>query len=115
MSEMNINSIVAEFADKPETEEPKQATASAAPTAKVAHKSTQKPAKEVKQVEKPNKDGERSKRIFEAAKWAAVFGGLFALIAYWKFTGQMADTAAVPSLCATAALFGYGIGKNGGA
>jgi hypothetical protein len=104
MNDMNINSIVAEFADKPATEEPKQATASPAPTAKVAHKPTQKP------VHKPVEEVKQEKPIFEALKWAAVFGGLFALIAYWRYTGQMADSAAVPSLCAVAALFGYGIG-----
>jgi hypothetical protein len=109
MNDMNINSIVAEFADKPETEVPKQATASPAPTAKVAHKPTQKPDMVKKPVQKPEKE---TKNIGEALKWAAVFGGLFALIAYWRYTGQMADSAAVPSLCATAALFGYGIGRN---
>lgn len=103
----NIDEIVAEFADKHETEAPKQATASPAPTAKVAHKPTQKPTKEVKQ------ETEKNTRIIDTLKWAAIFGGLFAVIAYWKYTGQMADTAAVPSLCVTAALFGYGIGKNG--
>lgn len=104
---MNNIDEVLEFASKLDMEEPKQATASPAPTAKVAHKSTQKPVKEVKQ------ETEKNTRIFDTLKWAAVFGGLFALIAYWKYTGQMADTAAVPSLCVTAALFGYGIGKYG--
>lgn len=109
----NIDEIVAEFADKRETEEPKQATASAAPTAKVAHKPVQKPTGAQKPVKEISQENEKRKRTFEAAKWAAVFGGLFALIAYWKYTGQMAASAAVPSLCATAALFGYGIGKYG--
>lgn len=103
MNDMNINSIVAEFADKPETEVLKQATASPAPTAKVAHKPAQKP--------EAKRDAEKDKRIAEKIKWAAVFGGLFALIAYWKYTGQMADSAAVPSLCAMAAMFGYGVGR----
>lgn len=104
---MNIDEIVAEFAESSATEESKQAAASPAPTAKVAHKPTQTPKKEVK------KETEKNTRILDTLKWAAMFGGLFALIAYWKYTGQMADSAAVPSLCAVAALFGYGIGKYG--
>ena len=104
---MNIDEIIAELAEPSEKEEVKQATASPAPTAKVAHKTAQTPKKEAK------KGTEKNTRIIDALKWAAVFGGLFAVIAYWKYTGQMADTAAVPSLCVTAALFGYGIGKYG--
>lgn len=98
---MNIDEIIAECASESVKEEVKQVTTNTAPKAKVA----QKPVQPVK---------EEKKNIGEALKWAAVFGGLFALVMYWRYTGQMAESAAVPSLCATAALFGYGIGKHGG-
>lgn len=39
------------------------------------------------------------------------FGGLTALLFYWEHIGLMAETIAVPSMIACAALFGLGIGK----
>lgn len=45
-------------------------------------------------------------------KWLVLFGGLCALFFYWQQTGQMADSAAVPSMCVCCALAGLSVGKN---
>ena len=44
--------------------------------------------------------------------WVAGFGALCMLFFYWQQTGQMASSAAVPSMCVCTALAGFGIGKN---
>ena len=46
------------------------------------------------------------------AKWAVGFGSLCLLFFYWQQTGQMAASAAVPSMCVCTALAGFGVGKN---
>ena len=93
----NLDSILAEYADRPKAEEVKRV----APTPTPKTKAAQKP------VEKPKR------KLNASVKQGLIFGGLFALIAFWQYTGQMAASAAVPSMCVTAALFGYGIGKRG--
>lgn len=45
------------------------------------------------------------------AKWAVLFGGLSLLIFYWQQSGQMTDSAAVPSLYICALLAGLSVGK----
>ncbi len=46
------------------------------------------------------------------AKWTAIFGGLCVLFFYWQQTGQMAASAAVPSMCVCCGLAGLSIGMN---
>ena len=45
-------------------------------------------------------------------KWAAVFIGLEYLVFYWQQTGQMQESAAMPSMIACALLEGISVGKN---
>ena len=45
-------------------------------------------------------------------KWAAVFIGLEYLVFYWMQTGQMQESAAMPSMIVCAALAGISVGKN---
>lgn len=107
---VNLDSILAEYADSPDREKvkPTSTTTNAKPEQKPFHtpNGTQKTVKETMQ------ESEKRKSIANSVKCAAVFGGLFVLIAYWQYTGQMAASAAVPSLCVCAALGGYGVGKN---
>lgn len=51
-------------------------------------------------------------RVLECIKWPVVFIGLEYLIFYWQQTGQMQDSAAVPSMIACALFAGLNIGKN---
>jgi hypothetical protein len=46
------------------------------------------------------------------AKAVLLFGGLSFLIFYWKQTGLMAESIAVPSMCICTALAGWGAGRN---
>ena len=46
------------------------------------------------------------------AKAVLLFGGLSCLIFYWKQTGLMAESIAVPSMCICTALAGWGAGRN---
>ena len=45
-------------------------------------------------------------------KWAAVFIGLEYLVFYWMQTGQMQESAAMPSMIVCAMLAGISVGKN---
>lgn len=51
-------------------------------------------------------------RVLECIKWPVVFIGLEYLIFYWQQTGQMQNSAAVPSMIACALFAGLNIGKN---
>lgn len=94
--EHNLNSILDEYADRPKAEEVKRTATTPTPKAKAAQKPVEKP----------------KRKLNASVKQGLIFGGLFALIAFWQYTGQMAATAAVPSMCVCAALGGYGVGKN---
>lgn len=50
-------------------------------------------------------------KLKTCAKYTCLFGGLCTLVFYWQQTGQMADSAAVPSMLACFGLAGLGIGK----
>ena len=52
------------------------------------------------------------KKTANMVKWAAVFIGLEYLIFYWQQTGQMQESAAMPSMLVCAALAGISVGKN---
>ena len=52
------------------------------------------------------------KKTVNMVKWAAVFIGLEYLLFYWQQTGQMQESAAMPSMLVCAALAGISVGKN---
>ena len=52
------------------------------------------------------------KKAVNMVKWAAVFIGLEYLVFYWMQTGQMQESAAMPSMLVCAALAGISVGKN---
>ena len=52
------------------------------------------------------------KKTVNMVKWAAVFIGLEYLVFYWMQTGQMQESAAMPSMIVCAALAGISVGKN---
>ena len=45
-------------------------------------------------------------------KWTSIFIGLEYLIFYWQQTGQMQESAAMPSMIVCAVLAGISVGKN---
>lgn len=51
-------------------------------------------------------------RLKDCAKWVCIFGILSCLIFYWKQTGLMHESIAVPSMCVCTALAGWGAGRN---
>ena len=52
------------------------------------------------------------KKAVNMVKWAAVFIGLEYLVFYWQQTGQMQESAAMPSMLVCALLAGISVGKN---
>jgi hypothetical protein len=45
-------------------------------------------------------------------KWVVIFIGLEYLVFYWMQTGQMQESAAMPSMIVCALLAGISVGKN---
>ena len=75
-------------------------------------KMAQKPASEPVDAEyEPVKTWYGQKAV-NMVKWAAVFIGLEYLVFYWMQTGQMQESAAMPSMIVCAALAGISVGKN---
>lgn len=86
-------------------------------TAKAAQKPTQNPMKEDEAFKdakwKPVKpDPNEMDKLKACAKSALLFGGLCLLFFYWQQSGQMAASAAVPSMCACCLLAGLNVGMN---
>ena len=52
------------------------------------------------------------KKTVNMVKWAAVFIGLEYLVFYWQQTGQMQESAAMPSMIMRELLAGLSVGKN---
>ena len=52
------------------------------------------------------------KKTVNMVKWAAVFIGLEYLVFYWMQTGQMKESAAMPSMLVCALLAGLSVGMN---
>ena len=52
------------------------------------------------------------KKAVNMVKWAAVFIGLEYLVFCWMQTGQMQESAAMPSMLVCALLAGISVGKN---
>ena len=75
---------------------------------KVAHRQTSEPVDAEYEPVKTWYD----KRAVNMVKWAAVFIGLEYLVFYWMQTGQMQESAAMPSMIVFAMLAGISVGKN---
>lgn len=80
------------------------------------------PVKEKKTAQKPTSkpmDAEYEpvktwydEKIVNCIKWFLIFAGLEYLFFYWQQTGQMQESAAMPSMIACALLAGISVGKN---
>lgn len=75
---------------------------------KTAQKSTSKP---MDAEYEPVKTWHDEKTV-NLVKWAVLFIGLEYLVFYWMQTGQMAESAAMPSMIVCALLAGISVGKN---
>ena len=51
-------------------------------------------------------------KAVNTVKWVVVFMGLEYLVFYWMQTGQMQESAAMPSMIVCALLAGISVGKN---
>ena len=75
-------------------------------------KTAQKPAEKPMDAEyQPVKTWYDEKAV-NMVKWVVVFMGLEYLFFYWQHTGQMQETAAMPSMIVCAMLAGISVGKN---
>lgn len=75
---------------------------------KMAQKSSDKP---VDAEYEPVKTWYDAKAV-NMVKWVVVFMGLEYLFFYWQQTGQMQESAAMPSMIVCALLAGISVGKN---
>ena len=75
---------------------------------KTAQKSTEKP---MDAEYEPVKTWYDAKAV-NMVKWVVVFMGLEYLFFYWQQTGQMQESAAMPSMIVCALLAGISVGKN---
>lgn len=83
---------------------------------------SKEPAKEKKMSQKPTEkpmDAEYEpvktwydEKTVNMVKWVVVFMGLEYLFFYWQQTGQMQESAAIPSMIVCALLAGISVGKN---
>ena len=93
---------------KPTESEEKTASNLHAKEKKMAHKATSEPEDAEYEPVKTWYD----KKTVNMVKWAAVFIGLEYLVFYWMQTGQMQESAAMPSMLVCALMAGLSIGKN---
>ena len=75
-------------------------------------KSAQKPTSEPEDAEYEPVKTWYDKKSVNMVKLAAVFIGLEYLVFYWMQTGQMQESAAMPSMLVCALLAGISVGKN---
>ena len=75
---------------------------------KTAQKSTSKPMDAEYEPVKTWYD----KKTVSLVKWVVLFIGLEYLVFYWMQTGQMQESAAMPSMIVCALLAGISVGKN---
>ena len=75
---------------------------------KTAHKETSEP---VEAEYDPVKTWYDEKAV-NCVKWFLIFAGLEYLFFYWQQTGQMQESAAMPSMLVCAMLAGISVGKN---
>ena len=52
------------------------------------------------------------KKAVNCVKWFLIFAGMEYLFFYWQQTGQMQESAAMPSMIVCALLAGISVGKN---
>ena len=78
----------------------------------IEKKSAQKPTSEPVDEEYEPVKTWYDKKSVNMVKWAAVFIGLEYLVFYWMQTGQMQESAAMPSMLVCALLAGISVGKN---
>lgn len=84
--------------------------------------SNKEPVKEKKTAQKPTSkpmDAEYEpvktwydEKITKCVKWFLIFAGLEYLVFYWMQTGQMQESAAMPSMIVCAFLAGWSLKKN---
>ena len=84
--------------------------------------SNKEPVKEKKTAQKPTSkpmDAEcepvktwYDEKTVNLVKWVVLFIGLEYLVFYWMQTGQMQESAAMPSMIVCALLAGVSVGKN---
>ena len=75
-------------------------------------KMAQKPTREPVDAEYEPVKTWYDKKTVNMVKWASVFIGLEYLVFYWQQTGQMQESAAMPSMLVCALLAGLSVGKN---
>ena len=51
-------------------------------------------------------------KVANCVKWFLIFAGLEYVVFYWMQTGQMQESAAIPSMIACALMAGLSVGKN---
>ena len=75
---------------------------------KTAQKSTEKPM----DAEYDPVKNWYDEKVVNCVKWLLIFAGLEYLVFYWLQTGQMQESAAMPSMIVCAMLAGISVGKN---
>ena len=75
---------------------------------KTAHKETSEPVGAEYEPVKTWYD----EKIVNLVKWVLIFIGIEYLFFYWQQTGQMQESAAMPSMIVCALLAGISVGKN---
>ena len=98
---------------QPAMARPKKVYTNTTPLRKSAEKPTENPKDKPVEAEwHPVREWTWMDGLKDCAKWVCLFGGLSLLIFYWKQTGLMAESIAVPSIAFCTALAGWGVGKN---
>ena len=95
-------------AQKPAESEKKAVNKEPAKEKKTAQKSTEKPMDAEYEPVKTWYD----EKTVNMVKWDVVFMALEYLFFYWQQTGQMQESAAMPSMIVCALLAGISVGKN---
>ena len=75
-------------------------------------KAAQKPTSEPEDAEYEPVKTWYDKNTVNCVKWFMIFAGLEYLFFYWQQTGQMQESAAMPSMLVCALLAGISVGKN---
>jgi hypothetical protein len=75
-------------------------------------KTAQKPANEPMDAEYETVKTWYDPKTVNLVKWVVIFIGLEYLVFYWMQTGQMQESAAMPSMIVCALLAGISVGKN---
>lgn len=99
-----------DMTQKPMVEQFSTRTTNTTQEKKVAQKPISKPVET--QWEPAKAEPNFIAKLTDTAKWICLFGGLSFLIFYWKESGLMAESIAVPCMCVCTALVGWSIGKH---